>query len=107
MHSPRWDVISASSELSLLAVAGITAVALLLFAAACSGPSPTENTAERVRELQCRMTAQRYCSAQQGEESDEYALNQCIGKRAWDCIMGQTEAEQRKRYAPTPIGSED
>ena len=49
------------------------------------------------------MSAQRYCAAQQGEESDEYTLNQCIGNRAWNCIMGQTPGEQRERYAPAPL----
>ena len=78
---------------------------LLILSSGCSNPSPTRNTAERVHELQCRMSAQRYCAAQQGEEADQYALNECIGKRAWDCIMGQTPAEQRERYAPEPVAS--
>ena len=87
----------------MLRLAALSSVALLALASACSSPSPTANTAEQVHELQSRMSAQRYCAAQQGEESDEYALNQCIGKHAWDCIMGQTPAEQRERYAPAPV----
>lgn len=87
----------------MLGWAAFSVVGLLVLSWGCSSPSPTRNTAERVHELQCRMSAQRYCAAQQGEEVDQYALNQCIGKRAWDCIMGQTPAEQRERYAPEPV----
>lgn len=87
----------------MLRPAAFSSVVLIVLASACSSPSPTENTAEQVHELRCRMSAQRYCAAQQGEESDEYTLNQCIGKHAWDCIMGQTPAEQRGRYAPAPV----
>ncbi|MED5261557.1 MAG: hypothetical protein VX574_04085 [Myxococcota bacterium] len=89
--------------MAMLGLGALCCVSLLVFTSACSSPSPTENTAEQVHELRCRMSAQRYCAAQQGEEGDEYALNQCIGKRAWDCIMGQTPAEQRERYAPAPV----
>lgn len=87
----------------MLRPAAFSSVVLIVLASACSSPSPTENTAEQVHELRCRMSAQRYCAAQQGEESDEYTLNQCIGNRAWNCIMGQTPGEQRERYAPAPL----
>ena len=46
--------------------------------------------AELTREVRCRMSAQRSCAAEGGEEIDEYTRNHCIANRAWDCIMDQT-----------------
>lgn len=83
--------------------AALLSIALLFLGAACSSPSPTENTAELTREVRCRMSAQRSCAAEGGEEIDEYTRNQCIANRAWDCIMDQTPADMRERYAPAPV----
>ena len=79
------------------------AILALLLAASCHSSSPTRNTAERTRELICREGAKRSCATQSAEDSDSYALHQCIAKRAWDCIMDQTPADMQERYAPEPV----
>ena len=53
------------------------------------------------REVRCREQARRFCQQTTSSETDEgYDRNKCIGDRAWNCIMGQTPAEMRERYAP-------
>ena len=79
------------------------AILALLLAASCQSSSPTRNTAERTRELICRESAKRACGAQSAEDSDSYALNQCIAKQAWDCIMGQTRSDMSERYEPVDL----
>lgn len=83
----------------LIATAAFATAGLLLLG--CSNNSPTRNTAEMTREVRCREEARRYCEKTTSSEADAgYDRNKCIGDRAWNCIMGQTPADMRERYAP-------
>jgi len=66
-------------------------VACLLLAGCASSP----DTAEEAREVSCREQAQRECASAVDVDS-------CVGKRAWDCDLGQTPDDMQQR-AEIPV----